>query len=207
MGTDPSGSDRLARVNRWIVYYSGLQEKLGFQNIFLSDDGSEKASLDQLEGDVWVFENRHLGKRNNANGVDYDYCWRALWDIRKLIEIGYKKIITIDTDTFVLSERLFDYIRERSTGWTAFDIEKYHFPSAELHILCEDAFPRFLYYTRGDFMQKNGTLMEKDIPFTHVICGFKVDRFGEERLPQTPDMDAYAQAPLDIDLRYVPRTP
>jgi hypothetical protein len=207
VGKDPSGSDRLERTNRWIRYYAKIQTQMGFQNMFLSDDGSPAELLDQLEDDPWVFEHPHLGKRGNGNGVDYDYCWRALWDIRKLIELGYQKILTIDTDTFVLNWGLADYIRSLNTGWTAFEIKKYKFPSAELHILCEDAFPRYLEYTNRSFLDKSGVLMERDIPFTNIICTFDVDRYGEDRIPQNPKMDAASKVPVHQEIHYVPRTP
>lgn len=207
VGIDPSGSSRLERVNRWIRYYTKIQRDLGFQNIFLSDDGSPTELLDQLEEDPWVFENKHLGKRGNGNGVDYDYCWRALWDMRKIIEIGYEKILMVDSDTFTLNYNISQFIRDKKTGWTAFGIKKYGFPSAEIHILCQDAFSLFMEYTKGDFMDKNGTLMERDIPFTEVVRYFNVDRYGENRTLQNPMMDIYSQAPVDLELHYVRRTP
>lgn len=203
-GKDPSGSDRIERVNRWLDYYRAIKDQLGFDQIYLSDDGSSFENYQRLKvgTDLRFLLNSKLERQGFPGGLDYPWCWRAFWQMKVAIECGFKKIIMCDTDTFILSPKLAHFIRALSSEWTAFHLGKYDFPSAELHILCEDAFPLYTVWTGGEFMKKNGLMMERDLPFTKINRDFNFDRWGEERLPQLPIMDAYSQAPLDVELRY-----
>lgn len=203
-GLDPSQSSRLARTIKWLIYYQKLKGNLSFEDIFLSDDGSSdssRAALSTTASGFVVLSHPKLSRQGSVS-CDYPWCWRALFDMRSLIEFGFEKIIMIDTDTFVLTQRMVNYLNALRSGWTSFHLQKYDFPSAELHILCEDAFPRFLEYTKGDFMALNGKLMERELPFTKVVREFVFDRYGETRTPQTAEMDAYSQTPLDVPMKF-----
>jgi hypothetical protein len=218
-GIDPSGAQRIDRTHRYLKYYRALKDELGFDRIFLADDGStphltgalggtifeEDLSIGQLgHPDLFILTRRqHLGIPRNTDW-DYPCYWKNLYETRKVFEIfGYDKVITIDTDGFVLSRRLAEYIRELRSGWTAFHERKWNFPTAELHVLCRgNGFERFDRFTYPHFMTHNGLLMEKTIPFTYVEPQFNCGRYGEDRHPQTAEMDFYSQAPADIELHY-----
>lgn len=187
-GLDPSGTPRLERVARWLRYYWRLKYRLGFDQIILLDDGSSAENRAELI-EEWltiasrldlVMLTREKLKPTGAPSLDYPWCWQALWECRDLISTNvFTKIITIDTDGFILTDRLASFVRETNTGWYAFNIPRWNFPSAEFHVLNWDAFPHFLNYTSQPWQPKVGRLMERDLPFTRIVTDFKVDRWRE----------------------------
>lgn len=206
-GLDPLGSSRLARNLRYIEYYSDLKDHghLHFDDIWLADNASKHSSIEALQELTTDYFQIHRFEENLVRGkgpYDYPYCWRALYFMQDLIRMGYKKIIFIDSDSFIVSQRLADYINEVKYGWTAFWSEKYKFPTAECHVLCEDSFYLLDKFCQVSWEHRIGTLMETQIPFTHVIKEFKCDRYGETRILQTDDMDGYFQAPVNLELKF-----
>jgi hypothetical protein len=220
-GNDSFGNSRLERTERYLKYYRAIKEEIGFEKIFLLDNSSTWENLKKLGGSVYDENNRsitifspsdlfvyrcrdHL-ERGNSSGEDYPYCWRALYFINTLIDqYRYEKIISIDTDCFVVSNRLAQFTRYCVSGWHTLYCQKYKFPEASFHILNQDAFPVLEKYTEDrNFMSRNGKVMiERDIPFTKVHKQFDCDRYGEDRIVQKKGMDLYAQAPLDIKLTF-----
>ena len=191
-GTYPTGYSRLGALKRWKYFYE--LNDLGQNDIWIFDNGSSPVKHEYWRANCYFF--RHDEQLKRGEGLDYPSCWRNLWSIRGLIEFGYKKIIMVDTDAYVISQKMSDYIKNLKSGWVAFHVPKHNFPSAECQILCEDSFPEFLKYTKGKFTDKVGLLMERDIPFTHVEKKFNCDRFGEYEPKVLPDdsVDGYFQA-------------
>lgn len=196
-GLDPLGSDRLIRNIRWALW----NEKLKIGDLWLCDNASSLESVQRLM-EAWPVNihrfTMHLPRGHGDN--PYPYVWRGLWFIKQLIEDGYDKIITLDTDCFIVSQRLLDYVKAANSGWEVFWIPKYGFPSGELHILNRDAFPLYLEYTKGPWIDKVGQLFESALPFSKINKDFNTDRYGETRIPQTADMDGYFQAAVDVPL-------
>ncbi len=200
-GLDLSGSNRYRRNIRWLEWYKSIKGRIGFDDIWMCDNGSHPPLLSELikeHQDINIIRYPHLERTDIPNG--YGYCWRALWAIRALVGLGYDKIITADSDSFVVSGKLADFIKGCDTGWQSFMSKKYSFPTAELHILTRNAFPIFLKYTEGYFSSKIGVLMETNLPFTKIHTEFDCDRYGEDRQEQLPKMDGYFQAPTDLPL-------
>lgn len=222
-GFDNFGGDRLIRTIKYMDWYEPLLGKLGASRIFLSDNGSDPSSVHQLDCDVLgATESFHCRDLKNLRAIsgskttvlwfqekysrgpefEYPYCWRNLYAVKILIGFGYEKIITIDTDGFIVSPGLTDYVRNSQSGWEAFWIKKYRFPSAEFHILNKDSFSHFMEFTTPHFMTYNGRCMEAELPFTRVDRFFDCDRYGEDRTPQHRGMDFYAQCPVDFEVKY-----
>lgn len=200
-GKDLLGSDRLARVCRFLDWHRGHQHTLRVDEFFVSDNASPSHLADRIRNRCVLLRYQdHIPHANIENG--YLYCWRHLYTTKILIALGYEKIIYVDSDCFLVSQRMVDHIRDIKSGWTAFWIQKYSFPSAELHVLCKDAFPTFLEFADPPFGYYLGKLMEKTLPFTHIEMGMRVDRWGEDLKPQEPWMDAYCQAPVSLPLEF-----
>src|SRR5689334_14899196 len=138
-GKDALGSDRYMRNVKYLKYYGSIQDRLGFADIWLSDNASEKPKLDSLQSDFGVQVIRHEDElhKTQQGGFDYPYCWRALYDIRTLIDAGYKKIIMIDSDCFVLSQKLAEFIKKLDSGWTTLWCKRWNFPEASFQVICE----------------------------------------------------------------------
>lgn len=225
-GSDAFGGDRIERTKKFILYYRALKERLGFDSIFMCDNGSDPAKVRQLNGVIYGCDEKFDDARmldcsgdpfqndlkilwfkeryTRGAGFDYPYCWRNLYAIHILLtKFGYEKVITTDTDGFVVSGRLAEFVKNCNSGWQAFWIKKYSFPTAEFHILNKDAFPLFSKFTAPHFMKYNGYCMETLLPFTHINRQFDFDRYGEDEIPQSWSMDYYAQCRLEYQPRFM----
>lgn len=201
VGTDLLGSNRFERVRRFLDWHLAHRLSLGVDEIFISDNASPTGLVNRLRSQgVWLRYQDHIERVNCENG--YLYCWRHLYTTKMLIELGYEKIIYIDSDCLLVSQRMVERVRALNDGWTAFWIAKYQFPSAELHVLCKDAFRIFHEFTKDPYPSHLGKLMERALPFTRVDTEMAVDRWGETNLPQEPWMDAYCQAPVSMPLEF-----
>lgn len=215
-GDDLTKSNRLERNKRYIAWYKSIQTALGFDDIWLFDNAStfnnclnvsatihcDTIDAPSIKPGVNLLRfTEHLPRGPGEN--EYPYCWRAVWEIKQLIEAGYEKIILIDSDCFITSAKLAQFVRECNSGWITLWCEKYNFPTAEFQIINKDAFPLFLDYTTGHWKFRVGRLMEKDLPYT-VNRDFKADRYGDSRIPWDDSMDGYFQAPVDTTLGYRP---
>lgn len=211
-GTDPLGNNRLQRNKRWLEYVFSIKEHLGFDEVYLIDNYSSWNSLVDLREFLRIKSIRqfvrfhsfssHLTREPGEH--NYPYIWRGTWWIRNIIEQGvYQKLILMDSDAFVLSQRLARFIKEHHTGWECLTLPEHgHSPANELSILNQDAYPVFLEYTKESWRKKVGLHHETDLPFTHRNKDYTCDRYGERRLAQARGMDAYFQASLDIDLKF-----
>ncbi len=199
-GVDKSGSRRDQRLIRHLAWHQRFFPEI---HTYISDNASEEAEVRRLRG--WGTFLRHQDRLEKGPGQwDYPYCWRILYDIKILIQLGYEKIIFLDSDCFITSQRALDHIRALDTGWETFYCRKYGFPSAEAHVLCKDAFPIYEAFTSIPYEQHMGKVLEDVVPFTKVNHAFNVDRWGEDRIPCAPHMDIYSQAPVDLPLEFYP---
>ena len=187
----------MKRLNRFLGWNYAKTD----MDIYISDNASPPNKLFNLPqfGTVLRYQ-EHLERAPGENG--YIYCWRHLYTIKILIQLGYQKIVFLDSDCFLLNGRICNYLESINSGWESFWIEKYKFPAAEFHVLCKDAFPIFEAFTSVPYERHLGKLMETALPFTRINKDFRVDRWGEDRIPQEPWMDVYCQAPVDLDLEF-----
>ena len=190
----------MQRTTKWLEFHKPLFPNV---DIWFVDNASECGMVSYIEQAHKVNVIRFAQHLPKGEGfLDYPYCWRALWFVRYLVENGYEKIINLDTDCYIASKRLLDHIHAGTQGWEAFWIPKYRFPSSECHIINPHGIQDFMHYTNESWKSKVGQLMEDALPFTYVNRWFKIDRFGEDKTPQTPDMDGYFQAKPDQDILF-----
>lgn len=223
-GADPSGSDRFERNIKYLDYYRPLKEELGFDRFVMADNASSPEKLQALGGEIMIETEPHglLGRIADGicgdltvisyqerlvsgGGLFYPYCWRAVYAIRHAFDsLGYNKVILVDSDSFILSKRLAGYIKQCNSGWETFWCKKWQFPTAELHVLNRDALPVFREFIKTPYMERNGTLMETELPYRLAACAHELDtdRYGEDRIPQRPGMDFYSQCPTNIEMRF-----
>lgn len=205
-GTYQGPNSRLERNIRYINYYRKLKAELGFDKFFMVDNGSSKENIDAFfktigpsEDIMWLHYPKHYPR---GSTYDYPYLWRALWALKKPIREGYEKILSIDSDCYVLSNSLANHLKTNNMGWYALWSNKYDFAETACFVLNKDAFKSYFEYTKGDWMNKNLECMEKAIPFDYTLKNFNACRYGEHNLPQTIEMDYYGQASLDIPLTF-----
>ncbi len=211
-GKDGQGNDRLERNLKYLEYYGNLRDQLGFERMVFADNGSSEENRSKLMTwariaglDVTMLTFDPIAEIPAKVGVfHYPYCWRGLYAMEMMIDAGFDKIINIDSDCFVLTQKAADYIKGLDSGWTTFWCRKYRFPENAAHILCKDAFPRFLDFTRECKWEDRATdkPMEKVLPFTHIDKELSCDRWGESKfkIRQNAHQDIYCQTKIDIEL-------
>ncbi|XHS78084.1 hypothetical protein ACFJGW_20530 [Burkholderiaceae bacterium UC74_6] len=176
------------RYSRWIGYYR--EHNLGANQLLLIDDGSPyvpkdllpclnaETELDQAQHPVQLlrFDDR-LGR---GARLSYPGWWRSFTHSVKVARaVGAKKLIHVESDAFVLSARLRQYIESLDSGWTVLWSHFYNMPETAIQVICEDQFDALAEFGDGHWNAFEGRLAEEVLPFTHVSREFIGDRYSE----------------------------
>lgn len=202
------GLERLERNVRWLNYYSKMQLSLGFDHILMVDNKSPKKYLDALERmdggkcSISVLHASYSLTKILPQG--YGYWYRAHANAASYaVENGFDKIIHIDSDAYVLTERLCQYLKEQEKGWTTFWCPKYSFPEVNIQVIGRDKIKDMYFFHAEGFLQYYPYQKAEDmIPFTNVNKDFVGDRYGETNTAQIPSMDYYCQTTNDVTLKF-----
>jgi hypothetical protein len=178
------------RYKKWLdfVYKSALVR----HQILLIDDGSpvlpqwsnlriyNEPHLPTIvdEQSVLFHFNKQLGRQGILQypGWYRSFTFASIW----AKTFSFNKVIHIESDSFILSERLVDYINKLNHGWTSFYSARYNFPETCIQVICEDQIKKFLKFSRRDYgMNFANRPIELLIPFTNVEKNFVGDRYGE----------------------------
>lgn len=177
------------RYKRWLDYYQDFP--LDVVKRLMIDDGSpylpsadviktvsNTAPLAAVEDENLIIRfDDNLGRQSIK---DYPGWWRSfLHSVEVARELGADKIIHIESDAYILSPRLRNFLDQTSTGWHVLWTQHNNFPETAIQVICRDQFEIF-----EDFKQKNPTLHFPDmaehmLPFTAVNKEFKGDRYSE----------------------------
>lgn len=199
------------RYKKWISYYSNLEFSKD-KDIFVLDDGSNLELADNLynyiEGDV--SENTKIDKVNfyhfperwgSYSTANHPGWYRSfLFSYELATTLDYDKIILVESDLYLLSQKICDYIDELDSGWVSFRCPTYGFPESSLQIINKDNYKRLFNFQQETLAKGLDKMAAKNaewvIPFTHVETSFRGDRYGEKKVKQESYMDYYAQANL-----------
>jgi hypothetical protein len=217
-GRDEQGGLRTERTEKWLNYYEPLLIYLGAAEIFFIDDASSMESLSKLGGEIITPNFKQIKQatfrpylkvirfpqRRPRKGIfDYPYYWRGMRLIPKLMRhFKVDKLINNDTDLFLLTPNIVNYIRELNKGWVSFWCPKYNWPESALNILNKDSVTLLSQLSRFSDTRFTNKPAEILLPFSYVNKNFNGDRFGEDKVPQSPAMDFYAQTPNEVLLTY-----
>lgn len=177
------------RYKRWLDYYQDVP--IDAIRRIMIDDGSpflppaEIIKTVSNTAPLVVEEDPNLIIRFDSNLgrqsiKDYPGWWRSfLHSINVARELGADKIIHIESDAYILSPRLVDFINQVQSGWHVLWTEHNDFPETAIQVICRDQFEIF-----ENFKNKNPSLHFPDmaehvLPFTAVHREFKGDRYSE----------------------------
>lgn len=202
-GRDFYGTDRVYRTFRWLFWYENIKDLLGYDDIHILDDGSSRERLAIFDNipNLYVHTFNKIGK-TGRHEHDYPWCWRGVYFMRDLIDKGYDKIINIDTDGFILNDRLAEFVGKKNNGWWTLTPREFRFPENALNVLNRDAFPVLQEFTKVPMDTHYGKILELTLPFTEVSDQFRTFRWGQDFVEQDDTMDFYCQAHQKIRLRY-----
>lgn len=179
------------RYQRWIEYYSARLDALGADAACLINDGSvSEAPVDIYDatalpetlpsGAAIIRFPTRLGR---PALFDYPGWWRSFCFSQQLArQYGYRKLIHIESDFFVLSSALIDYIASLSSGWTALFSRYYQIPETGIQVICGDSLDRMESVRQA--VEATGLRFpaEHVLPFTTIERRFVGDRFGEAQV-------------------------
>jgi hypothetical protein len=193
------------RYRRWVNYYNS--SKLNFDQCLIVDDASsclpdwsDVKTITKLQNheqaltdkNVLVTFNSHLGRPSTWN---YPGWYRSYGFAAKYaVKFNFKKVIHVESDAFLLSDKIFKYINELDRGWTSFWSERYNFPETAIQVICEDQLNSFFWFSTQNYNQTHiNKPIEKITPFTNINRDFKGDRYSEFMTSLPPNSDYCCQ--------------
>ena len=207
------------RYKKWISYYTNLPGFSEDKDLFMLDDGSDLIVADNLYNYIEdeITEETNIEKMNffhfserwgNISTANHPGWYRSfLFSLDIAETLGYEKIIHIESDLYILSDSICNYINNTNSGWVSFLCPKYNFPESSIQIINKDAFSKLRTF-RDELLAKGlkklaHANVEHMLPLTHLEKSFKGDRYGETNEPQCESMDYYAQSRLDSNFRFI----
>jgi hypothetical protein len=177
------------RYQRWLDYYDDIP--IDAVKKILIDDGSpflpstdiiktishqDPLLLGNGESVIIRFDD-NLGRQSVSR---YPGWWRSfLHSIDAAKALGADKIIHIESDAYILSQQLVDFINQTQSGWHVLWTERYQFPETAIQVICRDQFENFEKF-RDDHLESGFTdIAERLLPFSSVHRQFKGDRYSE----------------------------
>jgi len=178
-----------SRYQRWLDYYQD-GPIFALKKIMI-DDGSPflpssdiiktisvdtPVALNQDKNLIIHFDN-NLGRNSTA---DYPGWWRSfLHSVDIANQLGVDKIIHIESDAYILTPRLADYINEIQSGWHVLWSPHYQFPETAIQVICRDQFDIFEQIKKDHPDFTFSDIAEKVLPFTTINREFKGDRYSD----------------------------
>ena len=177
------------RYQRWLRYYQ--QGRLQADLLAMIDDGASHVPEVPglcLAGDDGALPARcdglllyRFAERLGRPRVDhYPGWWRSFFKSLDLAEhFGADKIVHVESDAFLLTQRAFDCVNEARTGWHVMWCAHYGFPETAIQVICQDQFGALRDFRRRYESEGASDLAERILPFTHVHREFVGDRYSE----------------------------
>ncbi len=199
------------RYDRWLALHR--QIPLAHDAIFLFDDASphrpEDPAVQVIEAlpaalaprGVYLYRfAEHLGRVDVGH---FPGWWRGFAFAVEVAErYGFDRMVHVESDAFLLSGELVEYLDALESGWTALWCPRYRCPEVNIQVICADAYPRFREATAAALAAGGAQMPEITLPFTHVEQGFVGDRYAEYAPEIPPDADYAAQVLPTMTLRY-----
>lgn len=217
----------LSRYTKWTKYYIQRASQFGASHVFIIDDGTPLSRLRKLNLPI-VDANKPLPKVLPSSAVIFRFSkrygrsslavypgwWRSFTFSSELAKhYGFRKIIHIESDAFVLSRRMAGALGRISSGWNVLWCPRWKFPESSIQVIGRNSLSALNYYWRAGkrfwFKERdNSELAERILPFTRIVKEFKGDRFGEYRRTVPPNVDFVCQAvaPMKFDKYLCKRT-
>jgi len=201
-----------SRYHRWLA----LQRQIPIDRdaIFLFDDASphrpddpDVRVIDALPrelapGGVYLY--RFAERLGRDSVTHFPGWWRSFsFSLAVAERYGFEKIVHIESDAFVLSGELVDYMNALESGWTTLWCPLYKFPEPNVQIICADRFADLAAASADAAANGYHLIPEVNLPFTHVEKGFVGDRYGEyqDTIPADADYAAQVKPKMTICFR------
>jgi hypothetical protein len=204
------------RYRRWLdaVRSSGLR----FDQILLVDDGSDVLpawpdltivnSNDVGSAEELVCPDPcvlyHFDDNLGRNGVyDFPGWYRSFgFAARYAASHGFDKVVHLESDAYLISRRLIDYVNSCRSGWTTLWCPRYEVPELAVQIIAADQIFACASFFAKPYALLAGRKHESSVPYTRVVRSFVGDRYGEAALSIPRNADYAAQVEIHCDPAY-----
>ncbi len=113
---------------------------------------------------------------------------------------GYEKVIHIESDAFLLSDRITGYIKDYDNGWLGFWCPCWHFAETGIQVIAGNAMAKFNRFAQLNYNMFASRVLEGIVPFTTVSRAFKGDRHSDYTNEIPPEADYSMQVNPDMPL-------
>lgn len=201
------------RYARWLAVHTRIP--LSYDAVFMFDDASpcrpDDAAIHVIDALPAALAPRGVYLYRFADHVgrvdvgQFPGWWRGFAFAVDVAErYGFEKMVHVESDAFLLSGELVDYVNALDSGWTALWCPRYRFPEVNIQVICADRFGAMRAATAQALANAGRQMPEITLPFTHVEQGFAGDRYAEYRSDIPEDADYAAQTLPSMTLRYRP---
>ncbi|AJC20674.1 hypothetical protein [Pandoraea pulmonicola] len=177
------------RYHRWLDYYRNGPIKA--DRLLMIDDGSPWLPSEDLiptisaDSDLAAHDSTHAIVRFDTNlGRQsmslYPGWWRSfLHSITIARAIDADKIVHLESDAYILSKSLADFINGADAGWHVMWAQRYAMPETAIQVICRDQFDALETFRDEHPDLDFADIAERLLPFTSVNREFKGDRYSE----------------------------
>jgi hypothetical protein len=179
-----------ARYRPWIDYYQNVP--LRRDATYMFDDASPfrpsdaRLEIEEALADAPDFSKirfhrfaAHLGREGLLGHLGW---WRSfIYSLEVARRYGFRRIVHVESDAYVLSEAMVDYLNRLDSGWTVLWCERYRMPEPAIQVIAEDQYPAFQRIAGLGVEKLALQMAEATLPFTHVERRFAGNRYGETR--------------------------
>ena len=198
------------RWRRWYNHHK--QVGLQFDQLLIVDDGSPELpgwsdtrviyDLDRpwfANKDIVIYRYEdNLGIDGGAFSVPGLYRGFQTAS-RYMQEYGFDKLLNIESDSYILSKRMIEYINNIDKSWTAFWEPKFKVPELGINIAAGAGLTKWFNTTNKNYSEYNGLMLETEFDFDHVEKGFVGERYGERCQVLPSGIDYACQIGQDWD--------
>ena len=204
------------RYRRWVD--AVMANGLGQRQIVIVDDGSPVlpgwADTDivtlrtpgdaaRVQSSAPVLLLRYADRLGRAAIYDFPGWHRSfVTGLRYGAAGGFTKLLHLESDAYLISPRMLDWVRTTSAGWMAPWSGKFEFPEIAIQLICADQMPAAEAFARRPYDGLVGVTHETALPLTHVVKGFVGDRFGEEEAAVPAGADFVSQVAAQREPSY-----
>ncbi len=206
------GEDRTqwqGRYRRWLDAVLGYD--LRRDGVLIVDDGSatlpdwldteliHEGESPVCDAPVMLYHFRqNLGRRGV---LDFPGWFRSFTFAAEFARVnGYERLIHIESDAFLLSDRIIATINDYADGWLGFWCPRWHFAETGIQVIAGSAMESFNRFARLKYSMFTGRALETLIPFTTISRAFNGDRHSEYTSEIPADADYSMQVNPDVDL-------
>jgi hypothetical protein len=116
---------------------------------------------------------------------------------------GATKIIHIESDAFLISERIQEYVNNLEQEWTTFWCPRHNFAENNIQIIAGTSVQDFINWKNSikSYDEYKGQFPEFFTPYTNIVKDFKGDRWGEfaPGMARVADPNCAPGVPRDAD--------